>query len=112
MTYSEIFILGWNLNAMMFVINLLLAFFIIKKKNPQELEKESRTLRKLKVEFDNYYPNRKYETMLSYAIPFTAFLRISFKLVEMISFFSRNKDTHIYDFMIYKYQSDINKMKK
>ena len=96
----------------MFVVNLSLVFFVFRNKNPKELEKESRTLQKLKMEFDNYYPNRKYETMISYAIPFTAFLRISFKLIEMISFFSKNKGTHIYDFMIYKYQTDINKIKK
>lgn len=112
MSYSEIFILGWNLNAMMFLINLLSSFFIIKKKNQQELESEARILQKLKIEFDKYYPNRKYETLLSYIIPFTAFLRTSFKFIEMILFFSKNKDTHIYDFMVYKYQSEINKIKK
>jgi hypothetical protein len=37
---------------------------------------------------------------------------MSFRIIEMFSFFSRNKGTSMFDFMVYKYQSDINKAKK
>ena len=63
--------------------------------------------RKLKEEFDTYYPYRKYETMATYIIPFTAFFRMSYRLVEMVSFLNRNDNTTMVDFMIYKYQRDI-----
>lgn len=111
MTYTDIIILGWNLNALMFVVNLFLAINVMKASDIQDLEKQSRTLGDLKQEFDRYYPNRTYETLISYMIPFTAFYRISFKLIEMMMFFSKNKGTRMFDFMIYKYQKDIQKAK-
>lgn len=112
MTYSEIFILGWNANALMFVLNLLLAITVVKANDPTDLEKQNAVLEKLKLEFDNYYPNRKYETLITYLVPFTAFFRMSFRIIEMLSFFSRNKGTTMFDFMVYKYSSDINRAKK
>lgn len=112
MTYSEIFILGWNLNAFMFVLNLLLAITIIKANDPDDLQKQNEILGKLKEEFDAYYPNRKYETLITYLVPFTAFFRMSFRLIEMFSFFSRNKGTKMFDFMVYTYEREINKVKE
>lgn len=112
MSYSEIFILGWNANAFMFVLNLLLAITIIKSNDPDDLQKQNEILGELKEEFDAYYPNRKYETLVTYLVPFTAFFRMSFRFIEMYSFFSRNKGTKMFDFMVYKYTSDINKAKK
>lgn len=109
MTYSEIFILGWNANAFMFVVNLLLAISIIKSNNPNDLQKQNEVLGKLKEEFDSFYPNRRYETLATYLIPFTAFFKMMFRFIEMFSFFSRNKGTTMFDYMVYKYMSDINR---
>ncbi|MFA7083881.1 MAG: hypothetical protein WC141_05025 [Arcobacteraceae bacterium] len=112
MTYSDIFILGWNLNALMFAVNLFLAIMIVKTNESHDLQKQNDVLGKLKEEFDIYYPNKKYETLITYIIPFTAFFRMCFRILEMFSFFSRNKGTSMFDFMVYKYTSDINKAKK
>jgi len=111
MTYSEIFILGWNLNALMFIVNLILAFNVIRSSDPIQLSKENEKLSALKQEIDIYYPNRIIETIGSYLIPFTAFYRVSFRLVQMSSFFKRNPGTTMYDFMVYKYEEDIKKAK-
>ncbi len=112
MSYADIFIIGWNLNALMFVINLMLAIGILKSNDPVSLSKESEALRELKEEFDNYYPNRRYDTLVTYFIPFTAFFRVSFRIYEMKMFFDKNEGTKMYDFMVYKYQTDINRVKK
>lgn len=111
MSYADIIILGWNLNALMFVVNLLLALNVMKADDIQKIQEQGELLSKLKQEFDNYYPNRRYETLISYMIPFTAFYRVVFKLLEMVMFFSKNKDTKMFDFMIYKYEKDIQKAK-
>ena len=111
MSYGDIFIIGWNLNALMFVVNLLMAFTILKSSDPMDLVKESEQLSILKEEFDKYYPNRRYETLITYFFPFTAFFRLGFRFFEMSLFFKKNEGTKMYDFMIYKYQSDIDKMK-
>lgn len=108
MTYLDIFVIGWNLNALMFVVNILLAITVIKSKDPMQLHEQSEKLNELKLEFDKYYPNRKIETFLSYGIPFTAFLRMNYRLIEMTLFFRKNSGTSMYDFMIYKYMNDIN----
>lgn len=112
MSYSEIFILGWDLNALMFVINLILAFKIVGTKDRESLLKQSEELKVLKEEFDKYYPNRRYETLLTYMIPFTAFFRMSYRLIEMTLFFNKNSGTSMYDYMSYKYQSEINLAKE
>ncbi|RXJ60296.1 hypothetical protein [Candidatus Marinarcus aquaticus] len=112
MSYFDIFIFGWNLNAFMFVVNMLLAIRVIRSKDPEELEEENEQLQRLKEEFDSYYPNRRYETLATYLIPFTAFFRMSFRILEMLSFFSRNSGTTMYDFMVYKYVSEINRAKE
>ena len=111
MTYADIFIIGWNLNALMFMINLLLAVSVLRANDPVSLSKESETLRELKEEFDELYPNRRYDTLITYFIPFTAFFRVSFRMYEMKMFFNKNEGTKMYDFMIYKYQTDINRVK-
>ena len=112
MTYTDIFILGWNLNALMFVMNLMMAMRILNTSDTQSLYKESETLKDLKEEFDELYPNRKYDVFISYIFPFTAFFRVSFRLIEMVMFFNKNEGTKMYHFMIYKYQLDINRAKK
>ena len=111
MEYSDILILGWNLNAMMFVVNLLIAINIIKTKEIEQFQKEAEMLKGLTQQIEKYYPNKQYETLISYMIPFTAFYRILFKLIEMQMFFTKNKGTKIYDFIVYKYKTDINKAK-
>ena len=107
MSYEEIIVLGWNLNLVMFFLNLFFALRAMSLKTKEQLEEENRVLGTLKEEFDKYYPYRKYETMITYLIPFTAFFRMSYRLIEMNSFFSRNKGTTMVDYMIYKYQNDI-----
>jgi len=111
MSYGDIFIIGWNLNALMFMVNLLMAFSILKSSDPVQLAKESEKLTVLKEEFEKYYPNRKYETLITYLFPFTAFFRVGFRMLEMMMFFKKNEGTRMYDFMVYKYQSDIDKVK-
>ena len=111
MSYIDIFIIGWNLNVLLFVINLFVAITMAKKADISEMRKDNEVLTQLKDEFDKYYPNRRYEVLVSYLVPFTAFFRTSFRLLEMFLFFNRNKGTRLVDFMIYKYNSDINKAK-
>jgi len=111
MTYSEIFIFGWNLNALMFVVNLILAFRTVKQNDIMTISKEHETLNELKQEMDKFYPNRGMETLVSYFIPFTAFFRVSWRLIEMTMFFNKNQGARMFDFMVYKYQVDIQKAK-
>ncbi len=107
MSYEEIFILGWNLNILMFVINFIIALATMTSKPKEQLFVENKILTSLKNEFDKYYPYRKYETLATYFIPFTAFFRMCYRIIEMYFFFSRNRGTKMFDYMIYKYQSDI-----
>lgn len=111
MSYLDIFIFGWNLNALMFVVNLLLAIRVIKSSDIEVIQEQTRLLEDLKYEFDKYYPNRKIEIIITYIVPFTAFFRMSLRLLEMFFFFSKNKNTTMYDFMVYKYSYDIEKAK-
>ena len=107
MSYSEIFILGWNLNGLMFVINLFTAMRIMKSTDIVTMSKEQERLSELKEELDTYYPNRSWETLVSYFIPFTAFFRVSWRFYEMKMFFTKNEGTRLFDFMVYRYQKDI-----
>lgn len=107
MSYSDIFIVGWNLNALMFILNFLIALTVISNKQNRDLKAESQALRDLKNEFEHYYPYRKYTTLLSYMLPFTAFFRMAYRLFEMSMFFAKNSGTTMYDYMTYKYQMDI-----
>jgi len=112
MNYSDIFTLGWNLNLVMFVINIVLSINIMKSVDITKAVKEHEILKELKEELDKYYPNRSYETLFSYFIPFTAFYRVSWRLLEMKMFFAKNIDTSMFDFMVYKYERDITIAKK
>ena len=107
MSYLEICITGWNLNAFMFVLNLLIAVRTISTQDRSKLYEENLILKELKDEFDKYYPNRIYSTVISYLVPFTAFFRMSFRLVEMFFFFKKNENTKMFDYMVYKYSYDI-----
>lgn len=111
MTYLDICIIGWNLNALMFVINFLLAIKVISTQDRSTLQEESLVLKELKEELDNYYPYRTYSTMLTYMVPFAGFFRMSVRLIEMFFFFQKNQNTKMFDFMVYKYTCEINKVK-
>jgi hypothetical protein len=111
MSYFDIFSLGWNLNALTFVINFLVAISILKSTNQIDMHKESQVLNDLKDEYEKVYPNRKYETIMSYIIPFTAMFRTIYKMIEMKIFFNKNKNAKIFDFIVYKYKTDINRIK-
>lgn len=111
MSYLDIFIMGWNLNALMFVINFLMAIRVVSKGNREDLQKESEVLGQLKAELDVYYPYRMQTTFLTYLVPFTAFFRMGFRFLEMFLFFSKNKGAKMFDYMVFKYESDIAKAK-
>jgi hypothetical protein len=66
----------------------------------------------LKEELDKYYPYRTYSTIFSYLVPFTAFFRMSFRLVEMFFFFQKNQDARMFDYMVFKYASDIQRARE
>ncbi|MBT3280503.1 MAG: hypothetical protein HOF69_04135 [Campylobacteraceae bacterium] len=112
MSYFDIFALGWNLNAFMFVLNFILVLSTTRSNDPSVLMEETKVLQELKNEFDTFYPNRGFETLATYLIPFTAFFRVGFRMIEMRMFFRANKGTKLFDFMVYKYQSDINMAKR
>ena len=111
MNYLDICIIGWNLNALMFVINFLMAIRVISTQDRTKLQEESVVLKELKDELEKYYPNRIYSTIISYLVPFTAFFRMSFRLVEMFFFFQKNQEAKMFDYMVYKYTYDIQKAK-
>jgi len=111
MSYLDICIIGWNLNALMFVINFLLAIKVISTQDRSTLQEESLVLKELKEELDKYYPYRTYSTMLTYMVPFAGFFRMSVRLIEMFFFFQKNQNTKMFDFMVYKYTNEINKVK-
>lgn len=108
MDYSQIFMYGWSLNIMMFLVNLIIALNVIKSTDVTTMTKEHEVLGELKIEIDKYYPNRGYETLISYFVPFVAFYKVSWRIIEMIMFFSKNKNTRMFDFMVYRYQKEIN----
>lgn len=107
MDYGQIFMYGWALNIMMFLVNLFIAFNVIKSTDVTTMTKEHQILGELKLEIDKYYPNRGYETLLSYFIPFVAFYKMVWRIIEMISFFSKNQNTRMFDFMVYRYEKEI-----
>jgi hypothetical protein len=111
MSYLDICIMGWNLNAFMFVVNFLIAIKVISTGDRDKLHEESLVLKELKDELEEYYPNRTYTTMITYLVPFTAFFRMSFRLIEMFLFFQKNREAKMFDYMVYKYSSDIQKAK-
>ena len=107
MSYYEIFVLGWNLNLIMFLSNLYMAFSSFNSKDIIQMQKQSSNLKELKTEHEKLYPFRTYETLASYFIPFAAFYRVSYRYYEMYMFFKANPNTAMYDFMVYSYQRDI-----
>ena len=111
MSYLDICIIGWNLNALMFVVNFLIAIRVISSGDRTKLQEESLVLKELKEELDKYYPYRTFATISAYMVPFTAFFRISFRLVEMYLFFQKNQNAKMFDYMVYKYSYDIEKAK-
>ncbi|RXJ85482.1 hypothetical protein [Arcobacter cloacae] len=111
MSYLDICIIGWNLNALMFVVNFFIAIRVISTQDRAKLHEESLVLKELKEELEIYYPYRTYITILTYVIPFTAFFRMSFRLIEMFFFFQKNQNAKMFDYMVYKYSYDIEKAK-
>ena len=107
MSYAEIFIVGWCLNLLMFVVNFIIAINVMRSTDITTVQKEHEVLMELKQQIDKYYPNRSFETLLSYFLPFVAFYRVGFRLIEMNMFFSKNKDATMFDYMVYRYQKDI-----
>lgn len=112
MSYLDICITGWNLNALMFVVNLLIAVRAISTQDKSRLYEESLVLKELKDELEKYYPNRIYSTIISYLVPFTAFFRMSFRIVEIYFFFQKNHEAKMFDYMVYKYSYDIQRAKE
>jgi hypothetical protein len=108
MSYYDIFIIGWNLNAIMFVSNLLMAISTFNSQDIINIQKQSEILKELKERYEELYPYKRYEILISYFIPFTAFYRISYRYYEMHKFFQANSGTKMYDYMIYSYTKDIN----
>jgi hypothetical protein len=111
LSYYEIFVIGWKLNALMFLSNLVLAFSSFRAQDINQMQKQSSILGELKSEHESLFPTRKYETLISYFIPFTAFFRIAYRYFEMFMFFKSNKDSAMFDYMVYSYTKDINKKK-
>jgi predicted component of viral defense system (DUF524 family) len=109
MSYLDICIIGWNFNALMFVVNFLIAIRTISVQDRMKLQEESLVLKELKDELEKYYPYRTYSTLFSYLVPFTAFFRMGFRLVEMVFFFQKNQEAKMFDYMVYKYSYDIQK---
>jgi len=107
MEYGQIFMYGWCLNIMMFLVNLVIAVNVIKAADISTITKEHQVLAELKLEIDKYYPNRGYETLFSYFIPFVAFYKVLWRIIEMVSFFSKNQNTRMFDFMVYRYEKEI-----
>mgnify|MGYP003972784911 CR=1 FL=1 len=112
MDYSQILMSGWGLNILMFLANFLLALNMIKFTDTITMNKEHQILGDLKIEIDKYYPNRGYETLISYFIPFAVFYRVLWRIVEMFMFFRRNGNVTVFDFMVYKYEKDISNAKE
>ncbi|MFK2821591.1 hypothetical protein [Arcobacter sp. YIC-80] len=111
MSYLDICILGWNLNALMFLINFVMAIKVISSQNSDKLQEESLILKDLKEQMDKYYPYRTQSTIITYIVPFTAFFRMSLRFIEMFFFFQKNQNSKMFDYMVYKYMTEINKAK-
>jgi hypothetical protein len=107
MSYLDICIIGWNLNSFMFVVNFFIAIRTISAQDRMTLQEESVVLKELKDELEKYYPYRTYSTLFSYLVPFTAFFRMGYRLIEMFFFFQKNQEAKMFDYMVYKYNSDI-----
>lgn len=111
MSYIDICIMGWNLNAFMFVVNFLMAIRVISSSDRDKLQEESIVLKELKEQMEMYYPYRTQTTIITYLVPFTAFFRMSYRLIEMFFFFQKNQGSRMFDYMVYKYTTEINRAK-
>ncbi len=111
MSYYEIFTIGWSLNVLMFFINLLVAIRTFSSGDMENIYKENMVLKDLKEELDKYYPNKTLETFIAYSIPFTAFFKTLFRFIEMYFFFQKNSQARIFDYIVYKYKSELEKVK-
>ncbi|QKJ22983.1 hypothetical protein [Poseidonibacter lekithochrous] len=111
MSYIDICIMGWNLNAFMFVVNFLMAIRVISSSDRDKLQEESVVLKELKEQMEMYYPYRTQTTIITYLVPFTAFFRMSYRLIEMFFFFQKNQGSRMFDYMVYKYTTEINRAK-
>jgi len=107
MEYSQILLYGWSANILMFLVNFLIALNVLKSTDMTTISKEHQILAELKIEIDKYYPNRGYETLISYFLPFVAFYKVLWKIIEMILFLQKNKNARMFDFMVYRYEKDI-----
>ena len=107
MSYADIFILGWGFNIMMLIVSFVLALKLVGSIDPASAMKEQSILIELKQEYDQLYPYKNFEILCTYFVPFMAFYRNLFKLIEMNLFFAKNKNTTLFDFMVYKYEKDI-----
>ncbi len=111
MSYIDICIMGWNLNAFMFVVNFLMAIRVISSSDRDKLQEESVVLKELKEQMEMYYPYRTQTTIITYLVPFTAFFRMSYRLIEMFFFFQKNQGSRMFDYMVYKYTNEIERAK-
>lgn len=111
MSYYEICVIGWSLNVLMFLANLLVALKTFSSTNIENLHEENMILKELKEELDKYYPNKNLTMMLTYFIPFTAFFKTTFKFIEMFFFFQKNTQARMFDYIVYKYTNELNKAK-
>jgi hypothetical protein len=107
MEYSQIFLYGWAANFLMFLVNFLIALNVLKSTDITTISKEHQVLAELKIEIDKYYPNRGYETLISYFIPYAAFYKGLWRVVEMVLFLKKNKNARMFDFMVYRYEKEI-----
>ncbi len=111
MSYYEIFVIGWSLNVFMFVINLFVAIGVFSNIDMSNVHEENRILQELKEEFDKYYPYKSLTSILTYAIPFTASYKILYHFIEMYFFFQKNSQARMFDYIVYKYKSELAKVK-
>ncbi len=112
MSYFEIFVIGWSLNFFMFFVNLLVVINTFSGDNMEDMYKENMILKDLKEEIDKYYPNKTLESIISYLIPFTAAFKTLFHFIEMYFFFKKNSQARMFDYVVYKYTSQLDKFKK
>lgn len=107
MSYFEIFILGWFLNAFMLLVNSILYVKFMNLQKLDLLDEEIEIIYELQSEVNKYYPNKKGETLFSYLLPFTAFFKTLFLIIEMLNFFIKDENKSMYDFLIHKYFKEI-----
>ncbi len=111
MSYYEIFVIGWSLNVFMFLVNLFVAIGIFSNEDMGNIYEENMVLTELKEELERYYPYKTLFAFVSYIIPFTAFFKILFGFIEMYFFFQKNSQARMFDYIVYKHTSEIERIK-